>query len=371
MVDALRARLPAGSEIDVITTLPNRYHSFIVNASNVEQDSDVSIFRIALPAHKSGLIDQSKAFLTFSRGALSRADGRQYDLVFATSSRLMTAVLGALLARRHRAKLYLDIRDIFVDTIGDVLPRGIAWAVKPALSALEKWTVNRADKVNLVSRGFSQYFGARYPQQRFSYYTNGVDNEFMVAPTPPAAAATDEDRPVTVVYAGNIGEGQGLHAVIPALAKSMGSHTHFKVIGDGGRKHALEVAITASGVTNVELLEPLGRADLLREYRAADVLFLHLNDHEAFKKVLPSKLFEYAALGKPVWAGVGGYAAEFVTSEICNSAVFHPCDVPGAVRAFGELKIRDIPRPDFIAKYARSNISREMTEDILAVASER
>lgn len=371
LVDALRICVPAGSQIDVITTLPNRYHSFVATAPEVEQDYGVSIFRIALPAHKSGLIDQSKAFLAFSRGALRRADGRKYDVVFATSGRLMTAVLGAFMARRHSAKLYLDIRDIFVDTIQDVLPRKVAWVVKPALSALEKWAVNRADKVNLVSRGFSQYFGARYPQHRFSYYTNGVDNEFMGAPTCPlAAAASDTGRPVTVLYAGNIGEGQGLHAIIPHLAASMGPRAHFKIIGDGGRKHALEIALTAAGVTNVELLQPLGRTELLDAYRTADVLFLHLNDHEAFKKVLPSKVFEYAALGKPVWAGVAGYAAEFVTSEISNSAVFHPCDVAGAVRSFDELSIRDMPRTDFVARYARSNISREMAEDILAVTSD-
>jgi len=31
----------------------------------------------------------------------------------------------------------------------------------------------------------------------------------------------------------------------------------------------------------------------------ADVLFLHLNAYKAFEKVLPSKIFEYAATGRP------------------------------------------------------------------------
>ena len=38
----------------------------------------------------------------------------------------MTAALGAWIARRKRARLYLDIRDIFVDTIGDMLPSAFA-----------------------------------------------------------------------------------------------------------------------------------------------------------------------------------------------------------------------------------------------------
>lgn len=368
LVDAIRSVAPLGSQIDVITSLPNRYHSYLVDAPRTERDGNVSISRIVLPPHKSGLIDQSKAFLVFSREATRLTDDRDFDVVFATSSRLMTAVLGAWLARKHRAKLYLDIRDIFVDTIQDVLPRKVTWLAEPVLSLLERWAISRADKVNLVSPGFLEYFRGRYPDKLFSYFTNGVDNEFItlttIAPAPALAAA---GRPLTVLYAGNIGEGQGLHSIIPALARLMGSSVNFRVIGDGGRRSALEAAISTSGVTNVELLQPLNRADLLDEYRAADVLFLHLNDHDAFKKVLPSKVFEYAALGKPVWAGVSGYAAEFVATEISNAAVFHPCDADGAVRSFHELRFEYTPRPDFLAKYARSSISKAFAQDIVTL----
>ena len=373
LVDALCKVVPAGSQIDVVTTQPNRYHSFTVDAPRTEQQAGLSIFRIALPKHQSGLLDQSKAFLIFSRKAGRQVARRDYDIVFATSSRLMTAVLGAWIARRKNdARLYLDIRDIFVDTIKDVLPKKVSWAVKPFFSVLEKWTIKQSAKVNLVSPGFSDYFSARYPKQRFSYFTNGIDDEFLAAAPvrSSVSAGVAENQPVTVLYAGNLGEGQGLHAIIPELAKRM-SNIHFKIIGDGGRKRTLEIALAKIGVTNVELLPPVKRDELLEAYLAADVLFLHLNDYDAFEKVLPSKLFEYAASGKPVWAGVSGYAAEFIRSEISNAAVFHPCDVEGAAQSFAELTLQVSPRTDFVTKYARSNISQKMAEDILAVAEDR
>ena len=371
LVDALRKLMPNDSNIDVITTLPNRYSSFTSEAAETEDLGDLKIFRIALPNHKSGMIDQSRMFLAFVREALKKTDGRDYDLVFATSSRLMTAVLGAWIARKKSAKLYLDIRDIFVDTIKDVLPRKVAWLAKPFFSVIEKWAVKRADKVNLVSAGFAEYFSTRYPQQRFSYFTNGIDDEFLAAaPTHTSVSrGVAEDRPLTVLYAGNLGEGQGLHKLIPELAKRMESSVRFKIIGDGGRKQALKTALSKAGVTNVELLPPVKRDELLSAYHAADVLILHLNDYDAFKKVLPSKIFEYAALGKPVWAGVSGYAAEFIRSEVSNAALFHPCDVEGAVQSFEKLTLQDSLRADFVAKYARANISQIMAEDVLAVAT--
>lgn len=376
LVAALSNLAPPGSQIDVITTLPNRYHSYAADPADSparEEHAGLSITRIPLPQHKSGFVDQSKAFLTFARSAIKRTDGGEYDIIFATSSRLMTAVLGAWIARRQKAALYLDIRDIFVDTIKDVLPRKAAWVAGPVFFQLERWAISRAAKVNLVSAGFAQYFSSRYPRQRFSFFTNGIDEEFLTKETGESTcrATTAGDRPLTVLYAGNLGDGQGMHMIIPRLAQRMGPRVRFKIIGDGGRKPALEIALSAMGVTNVELLPPLKRDQLLKAYRAADVLFLHLNDYDAFKKVLPSKLFEYAALGKPVWAGAAGYAAEWITSEISNSAVFQPCDVNSAVRSFDTLTLADEPRPAFVAKYARANISRDMAADILAVARPR
>jgi glycosyltransferase involved in cell wall biosynthesis len=364
LVAALRERAPAGTQVDVVTTLPNRYHTFVQDAPEVEISDGLEIRRIGLPAHHSDMAGQSRAFLRFARHALNHVAGRQYDLVFATSSRLMTAALGAWLARRKRARLYLDIRDIFVDTIAEVLPPPLAWPARQALSLIESWTMRHADRINLVSPGFEGYFRARYGDRSLAWFTNGVDDDFLTVAPAPIADATP-DGPVTVVYAGNIGEGQCLHKVLPGLALALRDRVRFVVIGDGGRRAALEEAV--ANIDNIELRGPMARAELLDAYRAADVLFLHLGAHSAFEKVLPSKLFEYAALGKPMLAGVGGYSARFIREEITNAAIFTPCDVAAAVRAFDTLELIDRPRPGFVAKYGRANIARAMADDVLAL----
>jgi glycosyltransferase involved in cell wall biosynthesis len=371
LANELARLVPEGSTIDVITTEPNRYHSFNADSPSVQDNAGISIYRVALPRHQSGMFDQSKAFAVYAKGVLARVAQRDYDLVFATSSRLMTAALGAWVARRKRARLYLDIRDIFADTIGEVLPRSLAWLVRPVFSATERFAVRGADRVNLVSAGFADYFRSRYPGQRFSFHTNGVDDEFIVsaAASVDARATRRPNASVRVLYAGNLGDGQGLHAIVPALAKRLAPRVTFHIVGDGGRKRDLEAELTKLGVSNVELSPPMNRNELLAAYRRADVLFVHLNNLDAFKKVLPSKVFEYAALGKPVWAGVAGFAAEFVRTEIANAAVFPPCDVDAAFAAFETLRLEDTPRPGFVAKYARTNINAAMANEIIAVGA--
>jgi hypothetical protein len=363
LVNALKHKISADGQIDVLTTLPNRYSSFSVEALAEEKEPGLSVIRISLPLHQSGMFDQAKAFISFARQVSLQIRGQKYDLVFATSSRLMTAVLGAWVARKKRIPLYLDVRDIFVDTIKDVLPSFFAILAKPLFSVLERWAINSASKVNLVSQGFAEYFSTRYPQQQFSYFTNGIDDEFLSVALPKSAPRTD--GLVEVLYAGNLGEGQGLHAIIPDLAKKMQGRVLFKIIGDGGRKEALQAALINASVDNVELLPPMKRAQLIEAYQAADVLFLHLNDYDAFKKVLPSKLFDYGAMGKPIWAGVSGYAAEFILRELDNSAVFHPCNVAEAERVFNQLRLQNESRDRFAVKFARINIANEMATDVV------
>jgi glycosyltransferase involved in cell wall biosynthesis len=370
LVTALRERAPPGTQVDVVTTLPNRYHTFAQGAAEVETADGVEIRRIKLPTHRSDMRGQSRAFLHFARRALRLVAGRDYDVVFATSSRLMTAALGAWIARRKRAPLYLDIRDIFVDTIRELLPPSVAWPVKHTFSLVEAWTMRRADRINLVSRGFEGYFRERYGDRSLAWFTNGVDSEFVASTTTSSARVPANGRAI-VLYAGNIGDGQSLHEILPALALALCHRARFVVIGDGGRRAALEAAVARAGADNIEIRAPMRRAELLNAYRAADVLFLHLGAYPAFEKVLPSKVFEYAALGKPVLAGVAGYAARFVREEIENAQVFAPCDVKGALDAFNHLELIDRPRPDFVAKFARANIARAMADDVLALVRDR
>lgn len=365
-VEALRKQVSKEAQIDVMTTAPNRYASFGAEASTLEEQPGLKIERITLLTHKSGMLDQAKAFAYFSLEVNKRIKYREYDLVFATSSRLMTAALGAWIARRKKAKLYLDIRDLFTDTIQDVLPKKLSIVLKPVFSFIEKKSIGFAQQVNLVSRGFEGYFRQHYPTAKLSWFTNGIDSEFIFSQN---LERSNSASPMilTVLYAGNIGEGQGLHTIIPDLAKRMEGRVRFKIIGDGGRKAHLITALNKAQCNNVELVSPLSRMELIAEYQQADILFLHLNDYEAFRKVLPSKIFEYAAMGKPIWAGISGYSAEFVRSEVCNAAIFQPCHAVEADVVFSNLKLQDIARLDFIEKYKRSHIMDTMASNMLSL----
>lgn len=373
LVDSLIEKLPAGSEVDVLTTLPNRYSGFSADASEYERRGKVSIHRVGLPVHQSGMLDQSRSFTAYACFVRQHVRNKDYDLIFASSSRLMTSALGAWVARKIKAPLYLDIRDIFVDTIKDVLPRKLVWLLKPLFTAIESWTLSTASRLNVVSEGFLPYFESRYPKLTKVVFTNGIDEEFLLHQPSTSSdglrLGVDCSSTVEVLYAGNIGEGQGLHHILPALALALEDTVHFRVIGAGGRLLQLEKAIELAECTNISIESPIGRNELIKAYKRADVLFLHLNEYDAFLKVLPSKLFEYGALGKPILAGVAGTAASFIDQYLENAKVFQPCDLDSAVEAFGLLDLNEAPRPEFVKKFARKGIMNKMAEDVISTGN--
>lgn len=360
---AMNLQLRPGDSLEVFTTRPNRYASFAPPSPTLQQDGAMVVHRFDLPAHRSGFIDQSRAFIWYAVQVWRHSRGKHYDLVCATSSRLMTAVLASWMARRYRARLFLDIRDLFVDAIGDLLPW---WTrpLRPVFSALERFAFSRAQHINLVSAGFFPYVKQRYPEADLSVITNGIDDEFL--DWKPTTTRQKAQRRVQVLYAGNIGDGQRLHVVLPELARRLSSTHEFHVVGDGGARHRL--IESTSHLENVRWAPPVSRLALLDLYREADVLFLHLADVPAFRKVLPSKLFEYLSTGKPILAGLAGHAAEFLCG-MEGVTVVPPCDVEAAAAALASIDCRIHDRASFVASNARSRQMEQLAREALALVN--
>ena len=352
------------SIIDLYTTSPNRYITFKENAPEYEEFDNLRVHRIKLPSHKSGMIDQVLSFSKFYWEVRKMNSSKKADLVFASSSRLFTAFLGYKIAKKSKAPLFLDIRDIFVDTMSDVLkPSVFKPIIISFLKHIENKTFNYANHINLISEGFKEYF-SKFKNKSFSFFSNGIDNEFLKNDN--SLNQIKNGNTKLIVYAGNIGEGQGLDKIVPQAAKKLGNNFTFLIYGDGGAKNKLQKEIDNLKVENVILKDPVSRFELKSIYNTADYLFLHLNDYSAFKKVLPSKIFELATYPKTIIAGVSGYSAGFIKKEVPNSYVFNPCDIRSLVDFLENGKTSsNFDRERFKTKFSRSTINKQLSANII------
>ena len=368
---ALAKKLRTNDELHVITTHTNRYASHRVEAEDIEVDGKVTIHRIAVPGHQSRMISQMRTFAVFAFSAYRLCKKLKPDFLIGTTSRLMTGILTSLSARFQQRNYYIDLRDIFSETISDLLTRRsrlLGNAIKPVFTFLEKRVFNNASGVNIVSEAFTEYFQAEgIDTSNWTFFPNGVDQEFL--DFPPVSNSAN-GRIKTILYAGNIGSGQGLETVIPVAAKRLGSGYRFVVVGDGSTISLLRKAIKRESVVNVELLPPVGRSELVKYYRDADILFLHLNNIPALRRVLPSKIFEYAALKKPIVAGLSGYSAQFLRDHVPYAFLFDPGDSKGAVSCVLNAVESSVPEDvvsEFVMTYSRVVIMDQMANQLISM----
>ena len=347
--------------IDVVSTMPNRYNSYTKSALKIEKDNKVTINRYDIGTHDSGMFDQSISFVKFAFAALKHINGKQYDLIYASSSRLMTGFLGAMISKKMKVPLYIDIRDIFTDTLKELLPKPFAFFVCPPFKMVEKFTINQANKINIVSGGFKTYFEKYFKQKKISIFPNGIDNEFIKG----IKGKKPKNSKRIILYAGNIGEGQGLDKILPDLALYL-KDWNFNIIGAGSAIYKLRNEIIKRQIKNIHLIAPISRKELIKKYLEADILFLHLNSHLSFEKVLPSKIFEYAATGKPILAGVNGFSKHFINKEIENAVCFEPCNIEKAIKSFNKLRIKNIQRKKFIKNYCREKQMELLVQDVIS-----
>lgn len=367
LVDSLSEDYP-DAEVEVVTTLPSRHPTYNPEICDVKVPSNVKITRLDVPQFVGGMKGEILSSVFFFLAARKYTKNKRYGVVVATSAKLMTACLGRYVARRSNAKLYLDIRDIFVENFKDFFSKPVRLLLLPLLEFLERYAIRGADRICVVSEGFRRrVFEISRGQCPINVITNGVDDTFSNLHQ--CAATTDKSSrssKIRLLYAGTIGRAQMLERIIPDMAMRLGDGYEIHVIGGGRRALKLTDSLKKNNIRNVIVDAPVAREHLVDYYRKADVLLLHLDSCGSLSKVIPSKIFEYAATGKPILCGVSGFTAEFISQNVKNVGVFQPNNVDDAVTQLSNLDLGCCDRQDFVSKYSRAVLSQAMAKDVIA-----
>ncbi|MCH7554741.1 MAG: WcaI family glycosyltransferase, partial [Proteobacteria bacterium] len=139
---------------------------------------------------------------------------------------------------------------------------------------------------------------------RIELFENGVDTDVIYpldGPSPMRGELAIEAGTVVALYAGNMGQKQGLETLIGAARRLAGrSDILILLAGEGVMRGAMEAAAETLDNVRILPLQPLSRFnDLLN---LADIHLLPQR-RDATDLVMPSKLLGMLASGRPVVAG--------------------------------------------------------------------
>lgn len=341
----------AGHDVTVITCAPNHprgvvYPGYRNRPGHVEQMDGVRVVRVLTwLAPNSGWTRVASWLSYLVAATLSGLLQYPPDVVVATSPQPLCAWAGVLVSRWHRCPLVLEIRDLWPESVAAVGALRSRAALE-LVGAIAQGPCRSAARIVTVGDGYRQGLVARgVDPARIDVVMNGVDRELFRprAADPAVAARLGVATRFVVAYCGTIGLAHGLDVVLRAgavLRARRRCDIVFLLAGDGARLDALRAAAAGAKLDNVVFAGGLQRRHVPAILACSDVCLVHLRASEAFTSVMPSKIFEGAAMGLPVVLGVRGFAQRFVEAAGCGV-----CIAPDDADALAEsvLRLADDP----------------------------
>ena len=338
----------AGHEVTVVTCAPNHprgrlYPGYRNRPRQVEYMEGVRVVRVATYlAANEGAWRRTASYLSYLVAAVPAGllEPRP-DVVIATSPQFFCGWAGVLAGRLRRRPFLLEIRDLWPESIAAV----DAMRSRTALRLLEKLergmyraarhivTVGDGYRARLIERGVEPH--------RISVVMNGVDRTrfFPREADRDLAGRLGVAGRFVVTYCGTIGMAHGLEVVLRAgrlLIERDRRDVVFLLVGDGARRRELRDAAARSGLDNVIFAGRLDTGMIPEVLSLSDACLVHLRSSPTFTSVMPSKIFEAAAMARPVILGVDGFARTFVENAGCGVYV-EPEDERGLVETILRL----------------------------------
>ena len=207
---------------------------------------------------------------------------------------------GRVLAWVRRTRLVFDPLVSLADTFaGDRALVGERSLAGRAAAAVDRVAFGLAGLVLADTDAHARFFAARFglTDSRLAVVPVGA------LPEPGATGAArelDEGRPLVVLQYGKWSPLHGADIVLEAAELLCGAPVRFVLVGEGQSSDALRARIAAHGLENVEWRGMLGREELRRETLAADVCLGVFGRSEKAARVIPNKVFDAFACGRPV-----------------------------------------------------------------------
>lgn len=318
--DHCREWVRLGAEVTVITCAPNFpqgrvYDGYTNRPCQRETVGGIDVIRVwSYIAANAGFAKRILDYISFAASSVVAGAFVSADVIVATSPQFFTAVGGWTLGSAKRTPWVFELRDLWPESIRAVSAMSNE-RVLGALERLELFLYRSADlivavtpafKANLVSRGIDG--------DKIEVVTNGADLG-VFAPRPPDAelrARLGLEGKFVVGYVGTHGMAHNLEGLMAAADRSRDPSTVFLLIGDGAHKGKVRQVVDEKQLRNVLLLDPVSKDEIARYWSIVDVALVPLRKDPVFTTVIPSKIFEAAAMGKPILLGVEGQAKEIV-----------------------------------------------------------
>lgn len=374
-----------GAEVTIITCVPNFpygkvFPGYRKRLRQVEYVDGIRVVRVwSYMAPNKGVIRRTFDQTSFAISATWFGLFEDFDIAVASSGPFFVGFAGLFLSKLKRRPWIFEIRDLWPESVvavGAVKRNAIIRFFEHVelffyRSAKSVVALTPAFKSNLVSRGIDP--------NKVVVIENGVDEaEFF--PREKNQALLQQLNLVdkfVVGYLGTIGMAHALDFIVRCAAKMDYPRLHLLIIGDGAEKAAIVDLANKLNLNNVSFVGQIPRQDAPEYLALFDVALIPLKKSDTFKTVIPSKIFEAAAMRKPILLGVDGQARELVERFDCG-LFFEPENMQDFLAAASNLAENVMLREQLcqgcdalVQTFGRKRLAREMLDALTEAADKK
>ena len=345
-----RALVEAGMEVDYLCL---REHP---DQPRHETVDGIRVTRMPMRRRRRGKLTyglQYLAFLLFALGTVSRRALRDpYHLVH-VHNMPDVLVFSAVGARRRGARVLLDLHDPMPELMEGIFGLGPDHRLVRLLRRLERWSLAFADHAVTPNQAFRDLFVSRScAPAKMSIVMNTPEESIF----DPAVARPEQPRDpgagFVLMYHGSLVERHGLDTALAAVAslREAMPDLRFEIYGHPtAYLDTILAEITAHGLD--EVVAYRGSRDLPGIARAIAACDLGLvpNHRTTFTELnLPTRLFEYLAMDRPVIAPDTRGIRDYFAAE--DMLYFEPGDAAGLARRIAWVRENPVAVRQIVAR---------------------
>ena len=370
-----------GHEVSVLTAMPNypdgvvplKYRGkFFVS----EILNDLKIYRtFVLPASNANPQRRMVGFLTFLVSTLLnslRIRGK-FDLILASSPPVTSALSGYILSRIRRTRFILEIRDLQPES-GEQFGNLKKSIFTESIRKVMRFLYRRADHIVCVTEGIESWMREiGIPAEKLTTIKSGVGQDFLNSHSNGIRKKYGWEDKYLILFSGTLGWVRPLETIVEsARLLADDRQYHFVFVGDGQKRKSLELLTTQYNLKNISFigLQPLEEIPYF--LKAGDVLIECLKEAPVAKIALPTKIFEYMAVGKPILFGaIKGETSQFLDNAggALTFSTADPEQLAGLIRSLysKEINGNDLGKRyhDYVTRYHTREIWAQRYLDLI------
>lgn len=341
----LREWVQKGAAVTVITCAPNFpqgrvFEGYKNKLYSKEIIDGITVIRVwSYITANEGFLKRILDYLSFCLTSFIFGLFQKCDIIIATSPQFFTAVSGSFLSIFKNRPWIMEVRDLWPESIKAVSAMKTDSKVFVFLEAIERWLYRRAAAIVVVTDAFKERLMEwGVDGKKIFVVKNGVMlDKFKYLPKNEELVRQLHLRNKFVIgYIGTHGMAHKLDFIVQSAASIDDQRIHFLFIGNGAEKEKVKGLADELQLNNCTFLDSVPKEVIDQYISVTDVALVPLKKSDTFKTVIPSKIFENAAMLKPILLGVEGEARSII--EKYNAGIcFEPENEADLIAAIHKL----------------------------------